>query len=346
MNEQKEQQNDFVIIGENIHATRVVKRSGVRGHVFDNGLEAVKYKVHDEIRYLRVPDHFTETQPYQQGNLKHFMIAVWKGVNGNSNDIDEAVEYIRYEILRQEKSGANYLDLNVDEASYNLDEQKTYMKWLVQSVEKISTIPISIDSSNPDIIEAGLSVYNAKQGRALLNSVALERIETLSLAIEHNARVIVSAASESGMPNSASERLENVAKIVDISLSKGIEPNDIFIDPLIFPIAVDPTYGVHVLDSIRMIRQKYGADLHITGGMSNISFGLPKRKLVNDVFVRMAIEAGIDSGIVDPTQTNIEDVMLIDMELHWAKLVKNLLLGNDEFATSYISAFRSGELEL
>ena len=113
MNEQKEQQNDFVIIGENIHATRVVKRSGVRGHVFDNGLEAVKYKVHDEIRYLRVPDHFTETQPYQQGNLKHFMIAVWKGVNGNSNDVDEAVDYIRYEILRQEKSGANYLDLNV-----------------------------------------------------------------------------------------------------------------------------------------------------------------------------------------------------------------------------------------
>ena len=59
----------------------------------------------------------------------------------------------------------------------------------------------------------------------------------------------------------------------------------------------------------------------------------------------MAIEAGIDSGIVDPMQTNIEDVMLIDMELHWAKLVQNLLLGNDEFATSYISAFRSGELE-
>ena len=213
-------------------------------------------------------------------------------------------------------------------------------------MEKISTIPISIDSSIPDIIEAGLSVYNAKQGRALLNSVALERIETLSLATEHNARVIVSAASESGMPNSAADRLENVAKIVDISLSRGVEPNDIFIDPLIFPIAVDPNYGVHVLDSIRMIRQKYGADLHITGGMSNISFGLPKRKLVNDVFVRMAIEAGIDSGIVDPTQTNIEDVMLIDMELHWAKLVENLLLGNDEFATSYISAFRSGELEL
>ena len=89
-------------------------------------------------------------------------------------------------------------------------------------VEKISNIPISIDSSNPDIIEAGLSVYNAKQGRALLNSVALERIETLSLATEYNARVIVSAASESGMPKSAADRLENVGKIVDISLSRGV----------------------------------------------------------------------------------------------------------------------------
>ena len=90
MTKQKEQRNDFVIIGENIHATRVVKRSGVRGHVFDNGLEAVKYKVNGEIRYLRVPDHFIKTQPYQQGNLKHFMMKklLWSNyIRGINNSI-------------------------------------------------------------------------------------------------------------------------------------------------------------------------------------------------------------------------------------------------------------------
>ena len=75
--------SNFTIIGENIHCTRVVKRGGIRGHIFDDGSEAVKYRSEGELKFVRVPKHFEATQPYQQGNLKHFMIAVWKGVNGD-----------------------------------------------------------------------------------------------------------------------------------------------------------------------------------------------------------------------------------------------------------------------
>ena len=76
---------EFITIGENIHTTRIVKRAGIRAHVFSNGNEAIKYIDDGEVKYVKVPKHFTNTQPYQQGNLKHFMIAVWKGMNDSSD---------------------------------------------------------------------------------------------------------------------------------------------------------------------------------------------------------------------------------------------------------------------
>ena len=335
---------EFITIGENIHTTRIVKRAGIRAHVFSNGNEAIKYIDDGEVKYVKVPKHFTNTQPYQQGNLKHFMIAVWKGMNESSDEARKATEYINFEVERQEKYGASYLDLNVDEISHRLDEQKNSIKWLVETVQKVSKIPISVDSSNPKIIEAGLSVYKGKQGRAMLNSIALERPEALSLAVEYKAKVILSAASESAMPNSAEERIKNINTLIDMSQKKGINIEDIFVDPLIFPISVDSNYVNHALGAIREIRKTFGDEIHITGGISNVSFGLPKRKIINQVFLKLAIEEGLDSGIIDPTQLVIEEIKALDLEINKYKLAKNLLIGNDEFAMNYISAYRSGEL--
>ena len=335
--------NKFITIGENIHTTRIVKRAGIRAHVFSDGNEAIKYIDDGEFKYVKVPNHFTNTQPYQQGNLKHFMIAVWKGMNDSSEEARKAIEYINFEVKRQEKYGASYLDLNVDEISHRLEEQKNSIKWLVETVQKVANIPISVDSSNPEIIEAGLSVYKGIQGRVMLNSIALERPEALSLAVEYNAKVILSAASESAMPNSAEERIMNINTLIDMSQKKGINIEDIFVDPLIFPISVDPNYVNHALGAIREIRKNF-EKIHITGGISNVSFGLPKRKIINEAFLKLAIGEGLDSGIIDPTQLNVKDIKDLDFEINKYKLAKNLLLGNDEFAMNYISAYRSGEL--
>ena len=92
------------------------------------------------------------------------------------------------------------------------------------------------------------------------------------------------------------------------------------------------------------IRKTFGDEIHITGGISNVSFGLPKRKIINQVFLKLAIEEGLDSGIIDPTQLVIEEIKALDLEINKYKLAKNLLIGNDEFAMNYISAYRSGEL--
>lgn len=334
----------FTIIGENIHCTRVVKRGGVRGHVFPDGSEAVQYRVDGEMRYVRVPDHFTRTQPYEQGNLKHFMIAVWCGAHGDAEQSGAGRAYIGHEIDRQTRAGAHYLDLNVDEISHRLPEQIEAMRWLVGYFQSRSTLPPCIDSSNVDIIRAGLESYDGRLGRPMVNSVALERLDTIDLVAAHDARCIASAASESGMPEDAQQRVDNASRVIDAATSKGVALNDIFVDPLFFPVSVDAAYGPHAFDAISGLRDRFGEDIHVTGGMSNVSFGLPKRALLNLVFVKLAIEAGADSGIIDPVQVKIDRALSTDMEDSAVRAAVELLQGRDDYATNYIAAYRNGEL--
>ncbi len=336
---------DFTIIGENIHCTRVVKRGGIRGHVFDDGSEAVKYRVDGETRFVRVPESFEKTQPYQQGNLKHFMIAIWKGVNCDGAEAAEGEAYVKHEVERQTKAGSAYLDLNVDELSHRIGEQIEAMQWLVNFVQSVADIPPSIDSSNSEIIQAGLEAYDRSAGRPMVNSVALERLETLDLIAEHDAKCIISAASESGMPENADERLENATRVVDAASDRGVAYADMYIDPLFFPVSVDKAYGPQALEAVTKLRNRFGNDVHITGGMSNVSFGLPKRALVNETFVKLVVEAGADSGIIDPIQVKIDRAMNLDMESPRVKYAINLLEGRDDFAMDYITAFRNGELD-
>ena len=338
-------QSNFTIIGENIHCTRVVKRGGIRGHVFDDGTEAVKYRVDGELNFVRVPEHFERTQPYQQGNLKHFMIAIWKGIYCDGADAAEGENYVRNEVARQTNAGAAYLDLNVDEISHRIGEQIEAITWLVEFVESVAELPPSIDSSNSEIIEAGLKAYDGSAGRPMVNSVALERLDTLDLIVEHNAKCIISAASESGMPDNADERLENATRVVDAASDRGIVLEDMYIDPLFFPVSVDKAYGPHAIEAISKLRERFGDDVHITGGMSNVSFGLPKRALVNEAFVKLAVEAGADSGIIDPIQVKIDRAMNLDLDSPRVQYAVDLLEGRDDFAMNYITAYRSGELD-
>jgi 5-methyltetrahydrofolate--homocysteine methyltransferase len=124
-----------------------------------------------------------------------------------------------------------------------------------------------------------------------------------------------------------------------------MEKADIFVDPLYFPIAVDSSYGKHAFEAIEGIRAEFGNEIHIAGGMSNVSFGIPKRRLINDVFLNLAINAGADSGIVDPLTTSAERSMNFDLDSGPAQLALDLLQGNDDFAMNYITAFRAGELD-
>ena len=340
-----ESTDQFTIIGENIHATRVVLRDGRRVKTLDNGTEVVPFKGElGEDRYLTVPEWYKKTQPYDLGQIKHFLIAVMKGIDCDPSEQEEGTAYVLSAVRRQVKAGSDYLDLNVDEISPKLDVQFRGMRWLVDTVQSISPVPLSVDSSNSDIIAEGLAVCDARAGRPIVNSVALERIEALDLVKKHDAKVVITAAGASGMPSNDVERLENVAEIMESVRSRDVALNDVFVDPLAFPISVDPNYGSHFFDTVRELRETYGNELHVTGGLSNVSFGLPRRKLINDTFIYLALGAGIDSGIIDPLQSKMSAVFNLDTESEPVKLAIDMLMGHDDFCMNYIQAFRDGRL--
>ena len=337
--------DQFTIVGENIHATRVVLRGGRRAITLEDGTEAVPFKTDDgEQRLLTVPDWFKETQPYQQGQIKHFLIAMMKGIGDDADEREQGAAYIRAEVARQAARGAAYLDINVDEVHYDVEVQKRAMRWTVETVQEVSPVPPCIDSSLSEIIAVGLEAYDGRAGRPLVNSVAFERLDCLDMAVDHNARIMAMATSPDGMPDDDDERVENVRGIMEHITAKGVPLDDVFVDGIVFLISVDSRYGNHYFDAVRKLREIYGADLHVGGGLSNVSFGMPKRRLINKVFIHLALEAGIDSGIIDPLQTNIESALELDTSSEAVGLTIDMLLGRDDFCMNYIQAYRDGRL--
>ena len=338
--------NSFIVIGENIHTTRVLRRKGKRISDLADGSPAVNYRTKTgEMRYLPIPEAFRNTQDFEEGRVKHVQIAM-RGAMAGGAGADEGLRYLNRLAQRQEDAGAHFLDLNVDEISLRPEEQQEAMRWLVGTMRDTSRLPLSIDSSNVEIIRAGLQAWHARANgaRGLLNSASLERLDALDLARDYDVQVIVTAAGESGMPRDAAERVANASRMVDAALQRGIPAADIYVDPLVFPISVDQQFGNHCLSAVRALRERYGADLHITGGFSNVSFGMPARSLINDVFLRLAIDAGADSGILDPVTSHIDSVLNLDRGSRRYRLAEDLLSGRDQYCAVFIRAYRKGEL--
>jgi len=331
----------FIVVGENIHATRVVLRNG-RHVVAEGDREWLVFRdVDGADRRLPVPDWHVETQEHQAGRLKHIAIAIRTGM-GDGPDADTALAYLRLLVRRQVDAGAAYLDVNVDELSPNLRIQKEAMDWLVRQIQGWTDVPVSIDSSHVEIIAEGLSAALPGTG-PMLNSASLERRSAVELAVAAGGPVVVTAAGASGMPSDAEGRVANASAMVEAATGARIELGRIFVDPLIFPVSVDGAFGRHALDAIRILRVRFGPELHITGGMSNVSFGVPGRKLLNEAFLRLAIEAGADSGIVDPVSTDLARVAAVDLSVGPHALARDAILGVDENCRAFLRAYRAGD---
>ena len=336
----------LTVIGENIHCTRVALRKGRRIAERD-GAEAMLYRSADgEERALPVTAQAKRTRDYEEGRVKHVQVAIETAMGGadEAGDPAEGVRYIEALVRHQERAGAAFLDLNVDEISPRLPLQTGAMAWLAETVQGLTDLPLSIDSSSVDVIRAGLEALAPARARPMLNSASLERLEALDLARAHDCRAVVTAAGERGMPDGAEARVANASRMVEAALARGFSPGDLYIDPLVFPISVDSRFGLHCLDAIRSLRARFGPEIHITGGMSNVSFGLPARKLLNDIFVLLAVEAGADGGIMDPVASPPAAILAIDRSEHRYRLAEDVMLGRDEHCMAYIRAWRKGRL--
>lgn len=337
----------FIIIGENIHCSRVVKREGARGGVAPDGRPGVRFPdgAGGE-SWLPLPDTILDSAEFNSsGRIKHVMAAVRVGLVGGS-EAETAAAYVAWMAQRQILAGAAYLDLNVDEIDPAVGGRLEAMIWLVKAVGPVTSVRLSIDSSDAAVLEAGLDAIDpawADGASPMVNSASVERPDVLELCRQRGAPVVLSCTGRS-MPSGTDDRLERAEEIIGLARAAGLPDDALFVDPLVIPIGVDPMAGRAYLDAVRGIRARFGDQIHITGGISNVSFGMPARRLVSDVFLDLCVQAGHDSGIVDPVAADITAALSPDRGSEPYRLAAAMLDGEDAFGMAFIEAFRAGKL--
>ncbi|MCX6992539.1 MAG: dihydropteroate synthase [Kiritimatiellaeota bacterium] len=331
----------FIVIGENIHCTRVLKRDG---NLVDAAARVIRYDDGGKKKTLPIPEILLKSADWENGKIKHCVAAIWQGLYGQGPAQEAGCDYLRVMAAKQEKAGASFLDVNVDEFSMDLPERIKAVQWTAALVQGASRLPLSIDSSNSDIMRAGLKACEKARGRPMVNSISLERIGLLGAVAEYKPAVVASAAGEKGLPANTEERLDNLGRLIPQLTAKGIQMDWIHVDPLVYTISTEANNGKMFLAAVQAIRAKYGPAVHIIGGLSNVSFGMPARKLINQVFAYLAVEAGGDGGIVDPLQINAKILQGLDANAEPFQLAKALLLGTDDFGMNFIAAHRAGKL--
>jgi 5-methyltetrahydrofolate--homocysteine methyltransferase len=232
---------------------------------------------------------------------------------------------VTVDALAQVEAGANMLDVN---AGIPLVDESELLKAMLKAVQEAIDVPICIDSSVIEALDAGLSVY---EGRALVNSVTAEdeRLdEILPLVAKYDAAVIGLANDETGIPVTPQKRLECARKIVSAANDHGIKTQDVLIDPLAMTVGADTEAVTITLNTIALIRAELGVNMCL--GASNVSFGLPQRHVLNAAFLPMAAAAGLTSAIMSTASVCVESVRATD-----------LLLGHDPWGTSWIAAHRA-----
>jgi len=241
-------------------------------------------------------------------------------------------DYSRVEsdALAQVAAGAHMLDVN---AGIPLADEPRILAEAVQLVQSITDVPLSIDSSIVEALEAGLAVY---QGKALVNSVTgedevLERV--LPLVAKHKAAVVAISNDETGISEDPDVRFAVAKKIVERAADYGIPYSEVVVDPLVMPIGAINTAGVQVMALVRRLRDEL--KVNTTCGASNVSFGLPNRNGINSAFLTMAMGAGMTSAITSP----------LHPEVMQAVRGGDVMMGHDPDCTNWIRAYREPAAE-
>jgi cobalamin-dependent methionine synthase I len=348
----------FAVIGENIHATRNLIRTGRHLAHDSDGREVVVFiDVAGTPRTMPLADPILVGSELANGKVKHIRNALLLGL-AEDGVVPEAVtgpaepdaahdgrDYLIAAARRQEAAGANYLDVNVDEIAGDEAVRVAAMEWLVRLLEPATSVPLSLDSSSSAVLEAGLRASPRPHGQLLVNSASLERLDVLRLAVDHGSPLVLGAAGEGGLPSTADERLSNARRILAAAFAMGLSPERLHVDLLVVPVGVDPEAGSGYLEAVRRLRSEHDPRIRITGGLSNVSFGMPNRRLLNDVFVALAIDAGVDSGIVDPITMNVARITEMSRDARSFRLAADVLTGADPYAMEFLAAFRAGTLD-
>ncbi len=264
------------------------------------------------------------------------MKIIGEKINGTRKRVKEAVlnrdaAFIQKLASDQAAAGASWIDVN---AGTPVEREPDDLVWLVQTVQAAVDKPLCLDSPNPAALAAALP--EVKQP-PLMNSISREQGRltcVLPLAAQAGGGVIALAMDDKGIPAAAQGRLEIVRRLVGLTREAGIPDEQVYVDPLVMTIGASSDAGRIALATVRAVKAEF-PKVHFTSGLSNVSYGLPVRSLVNRAFLTLMLEAGLDSAILDP----------LDRELRQAILAAEAVLGIDRHCLGYTRAFRAGLLE-
>jgi len=263
------------------------------------------------------------------------MIILGEKINTSLKGVSEAVStrdsrYIVKLARQQVEAGAHYIDVN---AGTFIEKEGECLSWIVQAVQEEIDIPLCLDSPDPDVIAHAMEVH---RGEPMVNSISLEpdRFHDLFPIITRGlCKVVALCMAETSMPTTTEERVAVAEELVNKLIEGGISIENIFVDPLIQPVAVDQAMGRASLQAISAIMNLFPG-VNTICGLSNISYGLPMRRLINRHFFTLAIGYGLTTAILDPT----------DKRLMSSLFTTEMLLGKDEYCAHFIDAYQNGIL--
>jgi len=241
--------------------------------------------------------------------------------------IEQDAAHIIAETRKQTEAGAAFIDVNAGSVP---EKEIEGLKWMVERVQDNTDLPLCLDSASAEALRQALPLI--KGDVVMLNSVngEAERIaEVMPLAGESGALLVALAMDERGLPRGIDDRLEITARLVDAAESCGIPVEKLYIDPCFQPLATNPDQAMICIQAVHQIMARWPG-IHTTGGLSNISFGLPQRHLVNRVYMATCIVAGLDSSVTDPCAPGMMESIL----------AAEAIAGNDDFCMNYVMAMK------
>ena len=264
------------------------------------------------------------------------MLVIGEKINATRKTVAEAIRERDGELIAslaqaQVEAGADVIDVNATSGEADISEKIDDMRWVIGVVQEAVDVPIVVDSDKPELIKAGLEEVNGPT--PWINSISAEvsRLErVLSLAKGHEGPIIALCMDDDGIPKDVEGRLKAAKTIITAGEKAGIKPERFYFDPLVMPISTDSNACIMILETLREIKLQF-PDSYTVLGLSNVSFGLPLRQVINRTFLVLAMRENLDAVILDP----------INMETMTELLVAEALLGNDKFCRKFTKHFRT-----
>lgn len=243
-------------------------------------------------------------------------------------------DYVRNLAVKQFEAGAAYIDINCGTLTSGEPEA---LEWLTKVVMEAVEAPISFDTPNPAALEKALAAYDPSKGQPMINSITAESERyknVLPFVLKHKAKVIALAMDDSGIQQDPAKRHAVARKLIEDLTAAGVPLADIYVDPLTFPIGTGSDVALSMLDIIEKVKAEFPG-VNIIAGLSNVSHGMPARKILNQAMTVLCMAKGLDAGIIDPNDRYL-------MALIYAT---EALLGKDDFCMNYIGKSREGAFD-